>query len=143
KRGKDTPKFEPGTPQGPVNYPPYETCAEFYEEHCIYPQGKLMDYAHTYLYRSDKREFNDKTGRDDFRVFAYQFLWRGVARYVLWDYISGRIRVTHLFKCNNLAKTAPKKFLDANPGLKDLSYNITGGTLATQGYWMPFECVKA
>lgn len=33
--------------------------------------------------------------------------------------------------------------LNSNPGLRDISHNITGGSLAAQGYWMPFEAAKA
>jgi hypothetical protein len=30
-----------------------------------------------------------------------------------------------------------------NPGLQELSYNITGGSINAQGYWMPFSCARA
>lgn len=56
-------------------------------------------------------------------------------------------------------QTTPAKVLSMNPGLKNISYSITGGALAAQGkrstyleesdpdahigYWMPFQCAKA
>ena len=33
--------------------------------------------------------------------------------------------------------------LSSNPGLGEITHSITGGSLAAQGYWMPFEAAKA
>ena len=79
---------------------------------------------------------------------------------VMWDYENGLVRITPFFKASNYSKvrkpsqldrpmltsshqTTPAKALNANPGLKDLSYSITGGALSAQGYWMPFNCARA
>lgn len=40
-------------------------------------------------------------------------------------------------------KTAPAKMLNSNPGLSEITHSITGGSLAAQGFWMPFEAAKA
>jgi hypothetical protein len=40
-------------------------------------------------------------------------------------------------------QTKPLFAIKQNPGLQDLSYNITGGAIDAQGYWMPFSCARA
>lgn len=40
-------------------------------------------------------------------------------------------------------QTTPAKALTTNAGLKELSHSITGGSVAAQGYWMPFSCARA
>ncbi|KAN0087393.1 Transcription regulator HTH, APSES-type DNA-binding domain containing protein [Elaphomyces granulatus] len=107
--------------------------------------GQISHYPRHIPYNSEKKSFLEKTGRESFEVFQYTFkipeeekVWT-----VMWDYNIGLVRTTHLFKCNNFPKTAPGKVLDANPGLRDICHSITGGALAAQGYWMPFEVAKA
>ncbi|KAK5014363.1 hypothetical protein LTR16_002416, partial [Cryomyces antarcticus] len=39
--------------------------------------------------------------------------------------------------------TTPARALVSNPGLRELSHSITGGALAAQGYWMPYDCARA
>lgn len=41
------------------------------------------------------------------------------------------------------SQTTPAKALGTNTGLKELSHSITGGALAAQGYWLPFDCARA
>lgn len=33
--------------------------------------------------------------------------------------------------------------LDKNPGLREISPSITGGSVGAQGYWMPYRCARA
>lgn len=107
----------------------------------------------------------------------------------MWDYNVGLVRMTPFFKCCKyskvihsslstvaedlsliffFAKTTPAKMLNMNPGLKEITHSITGGsimaqgkeetplclcfvqdvvssrlTLSMEGYWMPFDCAKA
>lgn len=83
---------------------------------------------------------------------------------VMWDYQIGLVRITPFFKaleyskviCSpappfcppnadspHLHQTTPARALATNEGLKDLSHSITGGSVAAQGYWMPFHCARA
>lgn len=68
---------------------------------------------------------------------------------VVWDYNIGLVRMTPFFKSckyskvsspfcihrakHSLLQTIPAKALRENPGLKDISYSITGGALVCQG----------
>ncbi|KAI9804696.1 MAG: hypothetical protein M1833_006771 [Piccolia ochrophora] len=61
----------------------------------------------------------------------------------MWDYNVGLVRITPFFKCCKYSKTTPGKMLNSNPGLKDICHSITGGSIAAQGYWMPYEAAKA
>ncbi|KAJ4013159.1 hypothetical protein NW766_006982 [Fusarium irregulare] len=40
-------------------------------------------------------------------------------------------------------KTGRESFEGLNPGLKEITHSITGGAIAAQGYWMPYQCARA
>lgn len=61
----------------------------------------------------------------------------------MWDYQIGLVRITPFFKACNYPKTQPNKVLSLNEGLRELSFSITGGAIAAQGYWMPYDCARA
>ncbi|CAF9913121.1 MAG: hypothetical protein ALECFALPRED_008640 [Alectoria fallacina] len=65
------------------------------------------------------------------------------AHTVMWDYNVGLVRVTSFFKSLKHSKTMPARVMNANPGLRDISHSITGGSISAQGYWVPFEAAKA
>ncbi|KAJ0413949.1 hypothetical protein BJY00DRAFT_321498 [Aspergillus carlsbadensis] len=149
KLAKDAPIFTRGRPKGDVRYPPHEERDEFltrqHREFRIHPFGDIESYPRHIPYNSDKKSFQELTGRESFEVFQYTFQLPGEDKVwtVMWDYNIGLVRTTHLFKCNDYSKTTPAKMLNQNPGLRDICHSITGGALAAQGYWMPFEAAKA
>ncbi|KAM5438470.1 hypothetical protein MferCBS31731_005047 [Microsporum ferrugineum] len=111
----------------------------------IHPMGHITEFPRHIPYNSEKKSFLEKTGRESFEVFQYEFKLPGDDKVytVMWDYNIGLVRTTSLFRCNNYSKTAPAKMLNANPGLREICHSITGGALAAQGYWMPFDAAKA
>ncbi|KAL1966207.1 hypothetical protein VTN77DRAFT_4759 [Rasamsonia byssochlamydoides] len=149
KMPKDVPIFNRGKVRGELRYPPCEyQDAKLAEEHRrfqIHPMGQIGEFPRHIPYNSEKKSFLEKTGRESFEVFQYTFRIPGEEKTwtVMWDYNIGLVRTTHLFKCNDYSKTTPAKMLNANPGLRDICHSITGGALAAQGYWMPFEAAKA
>ncbi|KAL2817586.1 hypothetical protein BJX63DRAFT_440727 [Aspergillus granulosus] len=149
KTAKDAPIFTRGRPKGELRYPPHEERDEFlteqHKEFRIHPFGDIAAYPRHIPYNSDKKTFQELTGRESFEVFQYTFQLPGEDKIwtVMWDYNIGLVRTTHLFKCNDYSKTTPAKMLNQNPGLRDICHSITGGALAAQGYWMPFEAAKA
>lgn len=59
-----------GEPKGKVNYAPYEiqdthTAAE-YQKYEVKPIGQISDYPKRIPYNSDKKSFQQRTGRDGF-----------------------------------------------------------------------------
>jgi hypothetical protein len=62
--------FIKGQPKGEVNYPPYEiqdiTTAAEYRKYEVQPIGRISDYPKRIPYNSDKKTFQQKTGRDGF-----------------------------------------------------------------------------
>lgn len=76
---------------------------------------------------------------------------------VMWDYNVGLVRMTPFFKCCKYSKvcaycfpdcameprpaatraddaqTTPAKMLNMNPGLRDITHSITGGSIMAQG----------
>ncbi|KAJ9490292.1 hypothetical protein VN97_g2942 [Penicillium thymicola] len=149
KMAKDAPVFRRGKIQGECRYPPCEErdadLEKAHRELSLRPMGCIADYPRHIPYASDKKTFQEKTGRDSFHVFQYTFQIPGEEKewHVMWDYNIGIVRITHLFKCNGYSKTTPAKMLNQNPGLRDICHSITGGALSAQGYWMPYEAARA
>ncbi|KIW24076.1 uncharacterized protein PV07_09811 [Cladophialophora immunda] len=149
KMCKDAAVFKPGVIQGECRYPPDEYQDELLEAkhqmYEVYPIGDIATYPRHIPYNSEKKLFWEKTGRESFEVFQYQFKIPGESNTytMLWDYNIGLVRTTPLFKCGNYSKTTPAKMLSRNPGLKELCHSITGGALVAQGYWIPYDAAKA
>ncbi|KAF2642638.1 hypothetical protein P280DRAFT_540517 [Massarina eburnea CBS 473.64] len=152
KVAKDAPVFSEGTKTvGFVNYPPYEAgndehLAAQHKRFRVFPLGEIQKVGVRHIpYNSDKKDFMEKTGRDAFEMFQYVYYVPGEEKEytVVWDYNVGLVRMTPFFKSLKYTKTVPAKALRENPGLKDISYSITGGALVCQGYWMPYHAAKA
>ncbi|KAJ5621374.1 hypothetical protein N7528_006157 [Penicillium herquei] len=146
---KDAPLFREGGTRGEVRYPPNEDrtpeLARIHREWRIFPAENIGHYPRNIPYQSDKKSFQDKTGRDYFNVFQYTFKVPGdeTEWMIMWDYNIGLVRTTHLFKCIGHTKTAPGRVIANSAGLRDICHSITGGSLAAQGYWMPYEVARA
>lgn len=44
---------------------------------------------------------------------------------------------------NKKSQTTPARAISLNPGLRDISHSITGGSLLAQGYWLPYDAARA
>ncbi|KAF2036649.1 hypothetical protein EK21DRAFT_52151 [Setomelanomma holmii] len=152
KIAKDAPVFSEGNKiVGVVNYPPHEAGndQDLITEHRrfqVFPLGEIRRKGVRHIpYNSDKKDFLEKTGRDAFEMFQYTYKRPGEDKeyVVVWDYNVGLVRMTPFFKSCKYSKTIPAKAIRENPGLKDISYSITGGALVCQGYWMPYQAAKA
>ncbi|KAF9892037.1 hypothetical protein FE257_002443 [Aspergillus nanangensis] len=149
KLAKDAAIFTRDKTRGKLRYSPCEDRDEEltrrHREFQLYPMGNIADFPRHIPYNSDKKSFQEKTGRESFEVFQYTFKIPGVDKewMIMWDYNIGLVRTTHLFKSQNYSKTTPAKMLDANPGLREICHSITGGAIVAQGYWMPFDVAKA
>ncbi|KAH8167043.1 hypothetical protein CIB48_g1188 [Xylaria polymorpha] len=149
KMPKDAAVFTKSKPKGAINFQPYEDLDEVslhsVRRFQVYPLGKIREYSRHIPYNSGKKDFFEKTGRESFEVFQYVFKVPGDdAEYaVMWDYNIGLVRMTPFFKCCKYPKTTPAKMLNSNPGLKEITHSITGGSIMAQGYWMPYQCAKA
>ncbi|KAI9823860.1 MAG: hypothetical protein M1826_007606 [Phylliscum demangeonii] len=150
KMVKDGAVFAKGRAKGHVRYPPFDhitdaTAQREFRRLAIYPRGRIAEFPRHIPYNSDKKDFLEKTGRESFEVFQYTFRVPGdeAVYTVMWDYNVGLVRITPFFKCCKYSKTTPAKMLNSNPGLREICHSITGGALAAQGYWMPYEAAKA
>ncbi|KAI1647931.1 uncharacterized protein F4817DRAFT_87276 [Daldinia loculata] len=136
-------------PKGAVNFPPFENLDEAslrqVRQFRVRFFGNIQDHSRHIPYNSGKKDFFQKTGRESFEVFQYTFKVPGdeTEYTVMWDYNVGLVRMTPFFKCCKYPKTTPAKMLNLNPGLKDITHSITGGSIMAQGYWMPYYCAKA
>ncbi|ORY63074.1 uncharacterized protein BCR38DRAFT_370643 [Pseudomassariella vexata] len=146
---KDAAVFTKGKAKGVVNFYPYERLDEVslreVRKYQVYPFGKIQEYCRHIPYNSGKKDFFEKTGRESFEVFQYILRVPGdeTEYAVMWDYNVGLVRMTPFFKCCKYSKTTPAKMLNMNPGLKEITHSITGGSIMAQGYWMPYQCAKA
>ncbi|KAF7545114.1 hypothetical protein G7Z17_g9426 [Cylindrodendrum hubeiense] len=135
--------------RAPVNYPPFESLDEGSATEIrrfrIQTFGFIQQSCSHIPYNSGKKGFFEKTGRESFEVFRYEFTLPGqtIEYTIMWDYNVGLVRMTPFFKCCRYGKTMPAKMLNLNPGLKEITHSITGGSIAAQGYWMPYSCAKA
>ncbi|KAI0132282.1 hypothetical protein BJ170DRAFT_239815 [Xylariales sp. AK1849] len=149
KASKDAAQFIKGKAKGVVNFYPFERLDDAslreVRKYQVLPLGQIQDYCRHIPYNSGKKDFFEKTGRESFEVFQYIFKVPGDdAEYaVMWDYNVGLVRMTPFFKCCKYSKTTPAKMLNLNPGLKDITHSITGGSIMAQGYWMPYHCARS
>ncbi|TGJ78551.1 hypothetical protein E0Z10_g10215 [Xylaria hypoxylon] len=143
KMPKDAAVFTKGKPKGAINFQPHENLDEVSLHRArmfqVYPLGKIREYSRHIPYNSGKKDFSEKTGRESFEVFQYVFKTPGdEAEYaVMWDYNVGLVRMTPFFKCCKYPKTTPAKMLNSNPGLKEITHSITGGSIMAQGALIP------
>jgi hypothetical protein len=125
---KDAPVFRPGETQGEVRYRPHlaqdPELERLHRDFSIHPMGAIDKYPREIPYASDKKTFQEKTGRESFHgmsdcillpsifslflVFQYTFRLPGEEKEwtVMWDYNIGIVRITHLFKCNGYSKAS-------------------------------------
>ncbi|KAJ3576315.1 hypothetical protein NPX13_g3742 [Xylaria arbuscula] len=149
KMPKDAAVFTKGKTKGAINFSPYEDLDEESLRHTrifeVFPLGRIREFSRHIPYNSGKKDFFEKTGRESFEVFQYVFKVPGddTEYAVMWDYNVGLVRMTPFFKCCKYPKTTPAKMLNSNPGLKEITHSITGGSIMAQGYWMPYQCAKA
>ncbi|KAK0714855.1 hypothetical protein B0H67DRAFT_644675 [Lasiosphaeris hirsuta] len=135
--------------RGVVNFYPFEDLDEASLQQIrkfrVQPFGSILESSRRIPYNSGKKDFYQKTGRESFEVFHYDFRLPDdeTVYTVMWDYTVGLVRMTPFFKCCRYSKTTPAKMLNQNPGLRDITHSITGGAIKAQGYWMPFACAKA
>lgn len=68
KMAKDAPIFQRGKPRGDVNYPPQEVRRFVNElrDFSVHPFGNIADYPRHIPYNSDKKTFQERTGRESF-----------------------------------------------------------------------------
>ncbi|KAH8884753.1 hypothetical protein GQ53DRAFT_696999, partial [Thozetella sp. PMI_491] len=146
---KESNGFAKAKAKGVVNFSPYDVldAASVREarKYQVHPLGRVHEYCRHIPYNSGKKDFYEKTGRESFEVFQYSFKVSGdeTEYIVMWDYNVGLVRMTPFFKCCKYSKTTPAKMLNLNPGLRDITHSITGGSIVAQGYWMPFACARA
>ncbi|SPN98605.1 uncharacterized protein DNG_01650 [Cephalotrichum gorgonifer] len=149
-RVRDSGRITKGSrPRGRIQFPPFEELDDAalseISRFQVTPFGRIQESCAHIPYNSGKKDFFDKTGRESFEVFKYDFKMPGDDNEytIMWDYNIGLVRMTPYFKCCQYGKTMPAKMLSMNPGLKDITHSITGGAISAQGYWMPYSCAKA
>ncbi|CAI4212589.1 unnamed protein product [Parascedosporium putredinis] len=125
-------------PRGTIKFHPYEELDELSMREIakfqVTPFGRIKECCAHIPYNSGKKDFYEKTGRESFEVFKYEFRVPGddTEYTVMWDYNVGLVRMTPFFKCCQYGKTMPAKMLSLNPGLKDITHSITGGAISAQ-----------
>ncbi|KAK8128291.1 hypothetical protein PG984_009399 [Apiospora sp. TS-2023a] len=140
KIAKDAAVFTKGKPKGTVNFQPYERLDEpslrEARKFQVFPLGKIQDYCRHIPYNSGKKTSSRRLAG---RALKYVFKLPGddTEYVVMWDYNVGLVRMTPFFKCCKYSKTTPAKMLNMNPGLKEITHSITGGSIMAQGALIP------
>ncbi|KAH7328141.1 hypothetical protein B0I35DRAFT_403559 [Stachybotrys elegans] len=149
KRHRDVNSASKSGPRGPINYPPHEdvdeSTAREVSRFQVTPFGQIHKFFGHFPYNSEKRDLLDKTGRESIEAFTYEFRVPGSnsVHVVMWDYNIGIVRLASIFRLCGFNKTGPAQTFNKNPGLQEITPNITGGAVPAQGYWFPYHCAKA
>ncbi|KAK6525540.1 hypothetical protein TWF281_010602 [Arthrobotrys megalospora] len=104
------------------------------------------------FYRTFHRDLKYILKRTDLRAHKYTFTTqdhdsgREVIHSVLWDYETGHVRISPMFKSSEFdalrKKNTPRRCVTRN-GLNDCYASITGGNIEAQGFWIPYLAAKA
>ncbi|RGP73740.1 apses transcription factor xbp1 [Fusarium longipes] len=109
---KDTNNLAKSKLRGQVRFPPHEHLDEValqeVRRHRVTPFGNIHETCLHIPYNSGKKDFFEKTGRESFEVFKYEFvsLEHGTEYAVMWDYNIGLVRMTPFFKCRGYGKAS-------------------------------------
>lgn len=64
-------------------------------------------------------------------------------QWIIWDYYTGYVHLTGLWKAIGHSKADIVKLLDNSPDLEPVIRRVRGGFLKIQGTWVPFEIARA
>ncbi|BFZ54994.1 hypothetical protein PYCC9005_002032 [Savitreella phatthalungensis] len=110
-----TPAHEP--------YPPYKTTSDGFP---VNNKLKRSKYATSV----DERGY----------LSVYEFMLN--EQHIMWDYHTGFVHLTGIWKALGNSKTDIVRLVDAHPELEGVIQRIRGGFLKIQGTWVPFDLCK-
>ncbi|KAH3668364.1 hypothetical protein OGAPHI_002118 [Ogataea philodendri] len=121
-------------PSNPVNYPiqpiPPATSARIPKD-----QQELVPVASAIT----KRKYSTSIDpRNYLTVFEYKIN----DSWIIWDYYSGLVHLTGLWKAIGNSKADIVKLIDSSPELEPDLKRVRGGFLKIQGTWIPFEIAR-
>ncbi|KAG9259240.1 transcription regulator HTH, apses-type DNA-binding domain-containing protein [Emericellopsis atlantica] len=150
KKTRDSSDLSYSRATGYYKFAPFEDLDEkamrMIRPYKIYPFGEIGAYIAHIPYSSDKKDVMAKTGREKFEIFVYKFTDPADEKpyEIMWDVKGpGYVRISPFFKCLKHKKTGPAKMHEANAGLREVSFHMTGGNRIAQGYWLPYRCARA
>ncbi|KAK9373479.1 uncharacterized protein V1513DRAFT_448842 [Lipomyces chichibuensis] len=78
----------------------------------------------------------------DERHFLTVFEYMVNAQWIMWDYYSGYVHLTGLWKAIGNTKADIVKLVDNSPDLEPVIRRVRGGFLKIQGTWLPFTIAR-
>jgi hypothetical protein len=72
---------------------------------------------------------------------VYEFMVNG--QWIIWDYFTGYVHLTGLWKAIGHSKADIVKLVDNSPDLEPVIRRVRGGFLKIQGTWVPFDIARA
>ncbi|KAK9477641.1 hypothetical protein V1514DRAFT_333458 [Lipomyces japonicus] len=78
----------------------------------------------------------------DERHFLTVFEYLVNNQWIMWDYYSGYVHLTGLWKAIGNTKADIVKLVDNSPDLEPVIRRVRGGFLKIQGTWLPFDIAK-
>jgi len=107
-----------------IKYPPHKISPELVKTHRVPPQKiKKAKYATSV----DERGF----------LSIYEFQLN--EHTIMWDYTTGFIHLTGIWKALGNSKADVVRLIDNHPELEGVIRRIRGGYLKIQGTWVPYE----
>lgn len=71
---------------------------------------------------------------------VYEYMVNG--QWVIWDYYTGYVHLTGIWKAVGNSKADIVKLVDNSPTLEPVIRRVRGGYLKIQGTWLPFDVAK-
>ncbi|KAJ8096585.1 hypothetical protein POJ06DRAFT_263933 [Lipomyces tetrasporus] len=119
--------------QHAVNFPanPFDPATMLPPEHASQiPPGPFTIVRKRYATSVDERHF--------LTVFEYMVN----DQWIMWDYFSGYVHLTGLWKAIGNTKADIVKLVDNSPDLEPVIRRVRGGFLKIQGTWLPFTIAR-
>ncbi|KAK9371431.1 hypothetical protein V1509DRAFT_614678 [Lipomyces kononenkoae] len=116
-----------------VNFPahPFDPAAMLPSEHASQiPPGPFTIVRKRYATSVDDRHF----------LTVFEYMVNG--QWIMWDYYSGYVHLTGLWKAIGNTKADIVKLVDNSPDLEPVIRRVRGGFLKIQGTWLPFTIAR-
>ncbi|KAK9234349.1 hypothetical protein V1525DRAFT_383543 [Lipomyces kononenkoae] len=116
-----------------VNFPahPFDPATMLPPEHANQiPPGPFTIVRKRYATSVDDRHF----------LTVFEYMVNG--QWIMWDYYSGYVHLTGLWKAIGNTKADIVKLVDNSPDLEPVIRRVRGGFLKIQGTWLPFTIAR-
>lgn len=114
----------------PINFPVHSV-----------PDNLQMDSHQRALLPETIKTLKYATGIDE-RNFITVYEYQVMDQSIIWDYYTGYVHLTGIWKALGNSKADIVKLLDGSPELEPVFRRVRGGFLKIQGTWVPYDVAR-